>query len=150
MRPFVSNDRDSLITTIDAVCAEGRWMSRLHFQPTSAWQHALETPVCLRHSLLIVEDESKVVGWCRLWPSACIAQAPEVELGVGLLPAYRNRGLGTALICQILAWARLTGLRRVVLTSRGDNTRALHVFRQCGFQTLNTSNGQIEMAYQII
>jgi len=133
IRRFASRDRTQLIQTIDAVCGEGRWMSTTRFEPTPAWTHALEEPDCVNHLLLVVEDKDRVVGWCRTLPTKCQQDKQEATLGIGLLPAYRDRGIGTALVRQALAWAGGAGYQRIRLTTHPNNARAIHVFRRCGF-----------------
>jgi RimJ/RimL family protein N-acetyltransferase len=132
IRPFKIADRSRLVRTIDAVCGEGRWMSTTRFEPTESWLHALAEPRCSCHSLLVVEDAKKIVGWCRLFPREDTGMQ-ETILGIGLLPAYRDRGIGTALVRQSLEWARDVGHGQVQLTTHPGNARAIHVFSRCGF-----------------
>ncbi|MBM4428757.1 MAG: GNAT family N-acetyltransferase [Chloroflexi bacterium] len=147
IRIFTSNDRLGLIPTIDFVCGEGRWMSTTRFEPTPSWTHALEEPHCPCHLLLVVEDAGCVVGWCRTFPKDGWSETQEATLGLGLLPAYRNRGIGTALIRQSLSWARDAGYWRVSLTTYPNNARAIHVFSSCGFAfTQRTERQLLEMA----
>jgi len=143
VRRFVSEDRPGLVQAINAVCGEGRWMSTTRFEPTPAWIHALQEPECPYHLLLVVEDGEEIVGWCRTFPKDGSNEAKEVLLGIGLLPAYRDRGLGTDLIRRSLAWARDAGYRRVSLTTRPDNTRAIHVFQRCDFAFTGKTHGQM-------
>ena len=151
IRPFTSPDREALVDAINAVCREGCWMSTPRFRPTPAWAHALEVPQCLHHALLIAEDRGRVVGWCRLFPKAgCGEPSTEAELGIGLLAAYRGRGWGKALLQEALGWATGAGLRRVVLTTRTDNLRAIHLFTNHGFiETGRRADGWIEMAFPL-
>ncbi len=58
---------------------------------------------------------------------------PALELGIGLLPSHRDRGIGSGLIRWSLAWARDTRYAQVRLTTHYTNTRAMHVFSRCGF-----------------
>jgi GNAT superfamily N-acetyltransferase len=135
-----------LIETINTVCGEGRWMNTRQFEPTPAWTHALEKPACVSHLLLLVEDVDSVVGWCRTFPESCQDSKPVVSLGIGLLPAYRNQGIGTSFIRRSLVWAIEVGLRRVTLTTHPANARAIHVFSKCGFSfSGQICNGSIEM-----
>jgi GNAT superfamily N-acetyltransferase len=146
VRPFGTPDRSGLVQTIDAVCGENRWMSTTRFKPTAHWLHALAEPACSCHSLLVAEDAKQVVGWCRIFPGED-AGTRELTLGVGLLPAYRDRGVGTALVRQSLEWARDAGHGQVRLTTHPDNARAIHVFTRCGFAfTRRVGEDLIEMA----
>jgi GNAT superfamily N-acetyltransferase len=150
IRPFVPPDRPPLEAAINAVCAEGRWMSTPCFRPTPAWTHALEAPTCSRHLLLVAENEGQIAGWCRLFPlSGCNGHANEVELGIGLLPEYRGHGLGRALVNHALDWAATAGMERVTLLTRADNLRAMHLFERCEFIVTNHGpDGWIEMVRQ--
>jgi len=134
IRPFASGDRRGLIAAIDAVCSEGRWMSTLKFEPAPAWLHALAQPGCPHHLLLVVESERAVVGWCRLFPTRPgYGLQREASLGIGLLQPHRDRGVGTSLVLRALEWASSVGTQVTTLSTRSDNTRAIHVFRKCGF-----------------
>jgi len=147
IRPFAITNRSALIESINAVCSEGQWMNTSRFEPTPAWTHALRETLCPDHSLLVVEDKNNVVGWCRTFPEHCPDSWSTASLGVGLLPFYRNRGIGTALVRQSLIWAGGVGLRRVRLTTYPDNARAIRAFIKCGFYfTGRTCNGSVEMA----
>ena len=137
-RSFIPPDQASLHQAIDAVCAEGAWMSTPCFEPTPAWNHALDTPACARHQLLVVFDKDQVVGWCRLFPAPdCPGLDSQAEVGIGLLPDYRGRGLGQALLTQALGWAAGNRFEQVTLTTRADNARAIRLFERCGFTIQN-------------
>jgi RimJ/RimL family protein N-acetyltransferase len=150
IRPFGSDDRPGLIQTIDAVCGEGRWMSTTRFEPTLNWIHALEAPCCPCHLLLVVEDTGHLVGWCRTFPRDGWTETQEAMLGVGLLPVYRDQGIGTALVRRSLRWAEDVGYQRVSLTTHPENGRAIHVFTRCGFAfTRRADDNLLEMAYDL-
>lgn len=130
LRRFQRRDSATLKAVINSTCAEGRWMRTERFEPTPAWEHALNELQCPCHLLLLACDEERPVGWCRLFP----LDAPgTVEVGIGLLAPYRNRGLGTHMLQRALGWARQQNLDRLTLTVRFDNHRAIHVFKKCGF-----------------
>ncbi len=131
LRPYTPADRIPLVEVIDAVCAGCAWMSTRRFQPTFAWLHALDEPTCPRHLLLVAEN-SHTVGWCRLLSESEAQTA--IELGIGLLPEYRGRGIGTALVQSALRWAVGAGYRRVTLDVHSDNAPARRLFERCGFQ----------------
>ncbi len=142
IRSFVQPDQTSLAQAIDTVCAEGRWMSTPRFQPTPAWSHALKAPACTRHLLLVVEMGERIVGWCRLFPvGKCNGAGHKVELGIGLLPECRNRGIGKALVGQALDWAATVAIEQVTLGVRVSNPRAMHLFESCGFTATGHKDG---------
>ena len=145
IRPYTLTDRSLLITTINAVCAEGRWMRTRCYEPTPAWEHALAEPDCSCHLLLIVVDEERVVGWCRVFRDA--DSQTGADIAIGLLPEYREQGIGTALFQQAMVWTSKNGLARLHLTTRVDNARAIRLFQKFGFAVVRElDENWLEMA----
>jgi mycothiol synthase len=69
-----------------------------------------------------VEDDAEMpggLGW--------IAQ-------MGLRPAWRNRGLGAFLLCEVLRRLRADGLAWAALEVNVDNDRALRLYQRLGFE----------------
>ncbi len=131
------------MSAIDAVCAEGRWMHTQRFIVTPAWEQALQGN-STHHLLLVARHGTQVVGWCRVFPTDA---HEEGEVGIGLLAPYRNQGLGTTMLQRIIAWSRERGYKRLVLYTREDNERAIHVFQRCGFRMTGRREGEwVQMA----
>ncbi|MCX7838315.1 MAG: GNAT family N-acetyltransferase [Anaerolineae bacterium] len=148
IRPYTLSDRMSLLETINSVCAEGRWMETQRYEPTPAWEHALATPDCTCHLLLVVDDGSRIVGWCRVFPGN--VSNLEAGLGIGLLPEYRSRGIGTILVQKSIDWARECGLHQIRLRVRYDNVYALRLFAKVGFVSVSQSeNVWLEMVLML-
>jgi ribosomal protein S18 acetylase RimI-like enzyme len=52
---------------------------------------------------------------------------------LGLLPGYRGRGYGKALLQRAIDWAAEQGLRYLWLATRSENERAIRLFLELGF-----------------
>lgn len=146
--PFATSDRDEIISVIDRVCAECPWMVTTHFQPTPQWLHALAFPACSDHCLLVAHHHHRPVGWCRLFPSWCGDGTTKVELGIGLLPEYRCRGIGTQMIKMAVFWTETKNVRCIHLTTHIKNAAAIRAFSNCSFYPLNVNGGHLKMVYQ--
>lgn len=119
-------------------------METLRYEPTPAWEHALSTPDCTCHLLLVVDNGERIVGWCRVFPDN--VSKLETQLGIGLLPEYRNRHIGTTLIQKSIDWAQKHQLERIRLRVHHDNERAIHVFSKLGFiPVVRSKGGWLEM-----
>jgi ribosomal protein S18 acetylase RimI-like enzyme len=57
---------------------------------------------------------------------------------VGVVPAYRGFGLGTALVRQALEGFYQAGLRRAYLEVTAENTAAVRLYRDVGFRRSKT------------
>jgi [ribosomal protein S18]-alanine N-acetyltransferase len=63
--------------------------------------------------------------------------SPEWELeNIAVLPAFRRRGVGVALLSALLAEARARRAERVLLEVRVSNRSAIRLYTQGGFQLL--------------
>jgi len=70
-----------------------------------------------------------IIGWAFLRR----LDTDRPELGLGVADAHQGRGLGSALIDQLLAWARGRGIPTVYLIAVKDNDRAVRLYQSRGF-----------------
>lgn len=82
----------------------------------------------------VAEAAGRVVGVVDLTTLGLERCSHVVELGIGVLPRYTNRGIGSALLRHALNWARDRGFSKVRLLVIETNTRARHVYRKLGFR----------------
>ncbi|HYT10856.1 MAG TPA: ribosomal protein S18-alanine N-acetyltransferase [Mycobacteriales bacterium] len=90
------------------------------------WNELAET--ASRHYVVAAADE-RVVGYAGL---AIFGDEAHV-LTVGVAGSAQGRGIGTALLRDLLAVADLRGARRVMLDVRADNEVAQRLYRRHGF-----------------
>ncbi len=57
-----------------------------------------------------------------------------LEIGYFVAPAYRGRGVATALVSEFLPWLASSGVRRVRATVGPQNTASLAIVRRFGFE----------------
>jgi RimJ/RimL family protein N-acetyltransferase len=141
--------RIQTMRAVDLVCAEYEWMSTKRFVPTSQWLHAFSETKCQSHLLLVAGNASELVGWCRLFPEQCTGREKTVELGIGLLPDYRNQKIGSGLLQLAFQWAKISGVGCINLSVHKDNHRALHVFARFGFQYIFTDADRFLMSARV-
>lgn len=66
---------------------------------------------------------------------------------VGITPAHRNRGIGTALLLASLAGFQQVGLPRAYLEVTAQNERAVRLYKRIGFRCTKTLFKAVELAY---
>jgi len=145
LRRYRRADLPGLTRAINAVCAEGM-METTRFQPTPAWQHALDVPDCPHHLLLVAGIGERIIGWSRLFPKGA-DEADQVELGIGVVGDWRRQGIGKNLLHSSLNWAKSHNRARVLLTTRPDNEAAIRLFALSGFQIVDEKGELLEMAF---
>jgi putative acetyltransferase len=115
---------------MNAVVAEGRWLAtersvtvaELEARFGAAFQHG--------HLLFALEDEGEVVGALGLHPTRADGV---LSLGMWVLPAWRGRGGGRALIETAVA-ARPASAHKIELEVFPDNEAAIGLYEATGFE----------------
>jgi len=82
---------------------------------------------------VVALDGGRVVGWADILASFGQACAHCGRLGIGVLAAYRGRGIGRRLLRACLARAREAGFTRIELDVRADNAAAIRLYKRFGF-----------------
>ena len=96
--------------------------------------------------VLVAQDGGRIVGHLQI----SIGTSPRFremgDLFVYLHQDYQNAGLGAALMREGIRIARQRRLHRIELTVVADNSRAIHLYENVGFQRegLKRENYQVE------
>ncbi len=149
VRTCEAKDKPHIVQVIDFVCAEREWMYSKKFVETPQWLHAFSDINCKSHLLLVAECAGELVGWCRLFPEQCPYSGHNSELGIGLLPDYRNQRIGSSLLEFTLKWAYNFGICRIDLSVHKDNQRALHLFENFGFKYKSNDGDRFLMSSKV-
>ncbi len=82
---------------------------------------------------LVARASDRVIGWCDIAPDERVGYQHLGRLGMGLLPDWRGRGIGTRLLSAALADADRIGLERIELSVFVGNGPAQRLYRRLGF-----------------
>jgi ribosomal protein S18 acetylase RimI-like enzyme len=119
---------------LDVVAREGKYLVFLEAPPIESTRAFISHSIANRHPHFVALDGERVVGWCDITPRDRPAARHGGVLGIGILPAWRGRGLGRRLMERALQAARTFPLARVELSVRADNDRAIALYRKIGFE----------------
>ncbi|MER7364252.1 ribosomal protein S18-alanine N-acetyltransferase [Nonomuraea wenchangensis] len=106
--------------------------------PLDAWSEGmmrgeLDDMPRTRHYVVAL-DEDEIVAYAGL--AAAVDQADVQTIAV--LDKHQGRGIGSALLTELLAEARRRGAREIFLEVRADNPRAQAVYRRFEFEEIGT------------
>jgi ribosomal protein S18 acetylase RimI-like enzyme len=121
--------------TLDCVARERKHLAFLEAPPLDSTRKFVMDNIAKGYPQFVAVADATVVGWCDVIPMAREVYSHRWVLGMGLLPSYRSRGCGTALINTTLAQARRQGFARIELAVRADNAAAIALYRSAGFKT---------------
>ena len=99
----------------------------------------------------VAEENRRVVGavWVRDMPDYGHVADGVPSFAIALLPAYRGRGLGTALMQTMLAELRRRAYPCCSLAVQKRN-RALHLYRRLGFTAVDENDEEFIMVHDFI
>lgn len=84
---------------------------------------------------LVAEADRKIVGTLTCGGGTLKADQHMTALGIYVAKAWRDQGIGKALMQRCLEWARANPVvERVELEVYAHNARALHLYEQFGFE----------------
>ena len=90
-----------------------------------------------RSRLIVATDDSGVIGWARLFPWKQRG-IDVVEDLVYVDPVHQGRGIGRALLTELINQARGLGYRTIVATVATDNRSGLQLHEKLGFESVGT------------
>nr|WP_217474766.1 GNAT family N-acetyltransferase [Stutzerimonas stutzeri] len=99
-----------------------------------AWESRIADAIASGTSrILVALNQQELCGlvWCKL--SASDPEAADI-FQMWVAPTSRGSGAGRALLEEALTWARGTGARRVRLDVAASNSRAMRLYKSCGFR----------------
>jgi RimJ/RimL family protein N-acetyltransferase len=124
----------------------------LEFVHAPDWPHAdtldalrplAEHPEDTGPGTFFVVEDGVVVGDCGWFGPP--DQAGEVEIGYGLAPSARGRGLGSRAVQELVAWVRTQGATSVRAEVLPGNEASLRLLRGIGFVVDGEHAGHVVM-----
>jgi ribosomal protein S18 acetylase RimI-like enzyme len=130
---------------LDRVARERDYLAMTEAPPLTETRAFVEGNIAKGYPQFVVLVDDVLVGWGDIIPNSRPLYAHGGVLGLGIVAEFRGLGLGGALISKLLLSAQAMGLKRVQLTVRSDNQRAIKLYERLGFQ----HEGEMRMAIHI-
>ena len=89
----------------------------------------------------IAEEHGIKVGYIAAGPKTVSSRKSryfEIE-NMGVIPAYRSKGIGRMLMDECLKWAKTKGFQKAFVNSYFDNKQAIEFYKQNGFAEIDVS-----------
>ena len=141
---------ESFHHALDTVSRERKYLSFLEAPPLEDVRLFVRDMIENGHPQVVAVEGDKVVGWCDIRRNGRATHAHGGTLGMGILPGYRDRGLGMRLITAALDLAKERGLHRVQLNVYATNTRAIALYEKVGFVREGVARDEVKIDGQFI
>ena len=140
-------DAPALVALAEAVVREeGQWILA-----TESWRSVSEERRYLKNvqrhpdaAVFVAEDDGIVVGRLSLSRDPHPASRHVADLGLMVAADRRRQGIGRMLLDQAVAWARLSGIRKIELHVFPWNEPALRLYESYGFEREGYRKGHYE------
>lgn len=133
VRAIERGDAAGFRECLDVVARERRYLAMVEALPLARVEAFVADNVDQGAAQFVAVDAGRIVGWCDILAHWAHALQHSGDLGIGVLPSHRSRGLGERLLRATLARAAANGITRVSLTARADNERAIRLYARVGF-----------------
>lgn len=91
-----------------------------------------------RSIMLLAFDGGEIVGNASIHGSSQPRFSHRYELAITVRKSHWGRGIGTALMERLIAFAREIGAEVISLEVRSDNDRAIALYKKFGFEIFGT------------
>ena len=131
--PIAREHIESFHRCLDTVARERRYLALVEAPPLEETRKFVESNIANSHIQLVALVDGEVVGWCDILPRRMPMFGHCGELGIGVLPGFRGRGIGKRLATEALRLAREKGFERVELGVFASNVAARALYERLGF-----------------
>lgn len=145
IEPIAAAHIDGFHRALDTVAREKKYLSMLEASPLPQTRDFVMGMIEKGNPQFVAVIADEVVGWCDISRHFFPSHAHRGRLGMGILPAYRGKGLGRRLIETTLKAAQEAGFARVELDVYEDHSRAIALYEKAGF----TREGIVRRAARI-
>jgi RimJ/RimL family protein N-acetyltransferase len=134
--PTAEQYAESFNAAVDAVARERRFIGFVEAPPLENTRQFVKWIVGgAGFQMLAVTHGDQVVGWCDIVRHHLDGFRHVGRLGMGVLLAYRGRGLGRRLAVETIRAAQRDGIERIELDVFASNEPAIALYRALGFST---------------
>jgi RimJ/RimL family protein N-acetyltransferase len=133
IRPIAEPDIDAFRDVVDAVARERRYLSAAQGPSLESTANFVRNNLEQGNPQRVVIAGDALVGWCDIVRSEGFKQHVGT-MGMGLLPPWRERGIGRQLLAETLASADAAQFLRVELSVHASNRRAIRLYERLGFE----------------
>ncbi|MFJ4206991.1 ribosomal protein S18-alanine N-acetyltransferase [Paenarthrobacter sp. NPDC089675] len=123
--------RDMTEADVDAVEALERRLFPVDAWPLQMFFDELSQPETRRY--IVAEAAGEIIAYAGLM---CIEPIADVQT-IAVVPEFEGRGIGSAILTELIAEARRRRAADVLLEVRADNPRAQHLYLRFGFEQIH-------------
>jgi len=119
--------------SLDTVAREEKYILLLEAPPAESVEQFVKKNIAEKIPQCFALDGEEVVGWADIFPLSRKTIDHRGMLGMGVIPSYRGKGIGSLLLKEVIAMAKARGLEKVELEVYEGNSGARALYKKFGF-----------------
>jgi RimJ/RimL family protein N-acetyltransferase len=124
---------EALRRVFDTIARERRYLPVFEAPPLDDVRRYIQDAIEKDDPAIVALGDDAVVGWCNIRRDSQPTGAHRGVLGMGVVPRWRRRGVGSRLIEAALGLARERCFGRIELDVYADNHPAIALYKKFGF-----------------
>ncbi|WP_075719529.1 GNAT family N-acetyltransferase [Roseburia sp. 499] len=141
-RNATEEDAQMLIDYLKVTCGETRYLVKepeeIKFTLEQEKKFITQINNSENNLMLLGFLDGKYVGNCSLMGMATSRYKHRASMGIALYQKYTGMGIGRAMIEKLFAVANEKGFEQIELEVVADNERAIHLYKNMGFEIYGT------------
>jgi ribosomal protein S18 acetylase RimI-like enzyme len=135
VRPAERRDAASFVELFRAVVAERRFIRTERVdRSVRYYRRSFRKTWGTEQATLVAVHGDRVIGHIHLAREDSPVTRHVASLGMTVAPDWRRMGVGSALISEVIRWARSVGVEKLALSVYPDNEAAQALYRSFGFR----------------
>ncbi len=144
LRPYMPTDWDD----VARIYCEGIETGHATFEATPKPQNQFEGESVAGSGVVAITEHDDILGWAILWPASdrCAYQGV-AEISVYTSLQARGKGVGTALLNQIIAFSEANGIWTLTAGIFPENPASTALHQKVGFRIIGVRKAIGKMTY---
>ena len=133
VRKIEIDDARGFWSALSSVALERKYILTIEPPPFERAEAFVRENIEKGHAQYVALHDEKVIGWADIIPLKHPKMTHVGALGMGVLAAYRGRGIGSQLLEKTVEHAWASGLKRLELEVFADNEPAIRLYKKHGY-----------------
>jgi ribosomal protein S18 acetylase RimI-like enzyme len=136
VRPARRRDAASFVDLLRAVVAERRFIRTERADRSVRYyrRRSFRKTWGTEQATLVAVHRDRVIGHIHVAREDSPVTRHVASLGMTVAPDWRRKGVGSALMSEVIRWARSVGVEKLALSVYPDNEAARALYRSFGFE----------------